>query len=584
MTGLFITGYNGMPNIDRSSGAARKTGSSGAARKTGSSGAVNVNTSSKINQMGDYFYTTSFINGETLKFEAESIWLETALSQLDAPRVKMTMCIILGGILRVKLGPQERFSEADISRFISNKLLDPGIRFYNRITESGLTLHREKPGKLMMRTRKRNVSTRSDFTISSKNNPDIITIETKIPQLEKMVGGVSGFNPDAKFKEKVNQVIQQALTLGTPFGILSDGVLIFLFEIPLDTELKDYEAKIPNKGSKYKELPINYKVIRARENGVFLIFLLFLKKAIDFFNIHTREEVKEKLQHFANWLEKSVEETIIAETESRDKMKDYFLFSEESENVDITRDMNLRIKFSSFQETDRIQLSKLPDERYHSQVLRCSSQQFYEATDSNSFNLISGREYIIKWIDPVLAVCNNKRLIKLAEPCYNYYKDELRIYMVLLEKTNLENIVPKLHGISFCTLFGDNGETVSAGLFLLLDYIDGKEPDFSDDKIYEKAMSNLKKLHDADITHGDIRLPNIRVTEKQYVYFFDFGLSSTTKGYKTRITDIQSKRDEEKLYQLREEALKAKEYSAPIIEEREETMGEEGRKRRRLNP
>ncbi len=147
VTGLFITGYNSMPNIDRSSGAARKTGSSGA---------VNVNTSSEINQMGDYFYTTSFINGETLKFEAESIWLETALSQLDDPRVTMAMCKILGGILDVKLGPQERFSEADISYFIGDKLLAPGIRFYNRITESDLTLHREKPGKLMMGLGKEN--------------------------------------------------------------------------------------------------------------------------------------------------------------------------------------------------------------------------------------------------------------------------------------------------------------------------------------------------------------------------------------------------------------------------------------------
>ncbi len=103
-------------------------------------------------------------------FEAESNWLETALLQLDGPRVKTAMCKILGGILDVKLGPQERFSESDISAFISTNLLvlDPGIRFYNRITESGLTLHREKPGKPMMGTRKRNISTRSDFTISKK--------------------------------------------------------------------------------------------------------------------------------------------------------------------------------------------------------------------------------------------------------------------------------------------------------------------------------------------------------------------------------------------------------------------------------
>ncbi len=112
---------------------------------------------------------------------------------------------------------------------------------------------------------------------------------------------------------------------------------------------------------KYKELPINYKVIRDHKSGVFLIFTL-------------EEEVKEKLQHIANWLEKPVEETIIAENESRDKTKDYyFLWYEEFENVDTKRDMDLRIIFSSFQETERIQLSKLPEERYHSQVLRCSS-------------------------------------------------------------------------------------------------------------------------------------------------------------------------------------------------------------------
>lgn len=62
-------------------------------------------------------------------------------------------------ILRTKLGPKERLPELEICLFISNKLFLPG----------SLTLNLKKPGKLTMKTRKRNVSTRSDFTVSNEN-------------------------------------------------------------------------------------------------------------------------------------------------------------------------------------------------------------------------------------------------------------------------------------------------------------------------------------------------------------------------------------------------------------------------------
>lgn len=60
----------------------------------------------------------------------------------------------------------------------------------------------------------------------------------------------------------------------------------------------------------------------------------------------------------------------------------------------------------------------------------------------------------------------------------------------------------------------------------MLQYLEGKKPDFRDVKLQRSAEKALKQIHKSGVSHGDIRLANM-INHKGQVYLIDFGFSSS---------------------------------------------------------